>query len=1010
MGIKNFKFFFLVMFLSIGMGVMGQERINVSGTVSDADGPLPGVNISVEGSATGTITDLNGNYTLNGVPSDAILVFSYLSYRTQEIMLNGRTQVDVMMETDAEALDDVVVVGYGSQSRAEVTGAISSIDSDEIASVPVTTADQALQGRAAGVTVVNSGAPGTAPVVRIRGLGTPNDNAPLYVIDGIITGGMGSLNPNDIESIQVLKDAATTAVYGSKGSNGVVVITTKRGTSTGQTQLSLNAYSGVSFVSNRYDVLNAEQYIQYAQEIGPTPPRIAESQYAGFINNDTDWQDEIFRTGLMQSYDLSLSGGNENSSFRFSGGYLGQEGAVIETGYERFNFRANSDFNFGNLRIGETMGVSFSERNPERNSGGRSIIEHAIKSAPYLPVYNPDNQGGFQGASSALDAQDAENPVRVQTLGEAVNRSINVVGSLFAEYELLDRITFRTQVGLDYSNYKNNVFIPSYSDDETNTNGTAFAQITKNTGIYQSLTYTNSIRYADTYADLHNVELLLLTEQQGIKNENVNASSQNPITDEVNQVSLEGANLNSGSSEYNRVGYLARLNYNFDRKYLLAASIRRDASSRFGANNRWGWFPSVSAGWNMAQENFMANSDFNILKLRGSWGITGNDNIGNYRYSSTLITNFIYPIAGAPATGTTASGLGNSNLKWEETTMRNIGIDAGLFNSQFTISAEYYRNTSDDLLINRPLSLSSGFNDPYITENIGSVETKGFELNLGYNDYEGDFTWSANLNIGTSTNEVKSLGGVDFIEGGGFENENVSRIAVGEPLFYFYGYQTDGIYQTQEEVNAVLRANPDQTVVEPGDVRFVDRNNDGMITSADKTKIGNPYPDFTYGLNLNANYKDFDLSLFIYGSQGNDVYNTNIYDLQGMTRLFNSGVEVLDRWTGPGTSNTIPRAMGATQNVAASDRFVEDGSYARLRNLVVGYTLPQNLFNGYFTQFRIYVSGQNLITLTNYSGLDPEIGIPAIDGNADTQRFEVGIDRGNYPQPQSVQLGLQVAF
>ena len=1010
MGIKNFKIFSLVIFLSLSIGVMGQEGINVSGTVSDVDGPLPGVNISVKGTNTGTTSDLDGNYTLSGVASDATLVFSYVSYSTQEILLNGSNTVNVVMETDAEALDDVVVIGYGSQSRAEVTGAVSSIDSEQIASVPVTTADRALQGRAAGVTVVNSGAPGTAPVVRIRGLGTPNNNAPLYVIDGIITGGMGSLNPNDIESIQVLKDAATTAVYGSKGSNGVVVITTKTGKASGKAQLSFNAYSGVSFISNSYDVLDTQQYLQYAQEIGPTPPRIGESQYADFINNQTDWQDAIFRTGLMQSYDLSLSGGNENSSFRFSGGYLGQEGAVIETGYERFNFRANSDFNFGNLKIGETMGVSFDNRNPERNSGGRSIIEHAIKSAPYLPIYNADNRGGFQGASSAIDGQDAENPVRVQTLGESENRSINIVGSLYAEYELLERLTFRTQVGLDYSNYKNNLFIPSYSDDETNTNAIEFAQISKNTGIYQSLTYTNSIRYEDTFDDLHNVELLLLTEKQGIKNENVNGTSQNPISDEVNQLSLEGANLGSGSSEYNRVGYLGRLNYNFDRKYLLAASIRRDASSRFGANNRWGWFPSVSAGWNIAQESFMSNTGFNNLKLRGSWGITGNDNIGNYRYSSTLVTNFIYPIAGAPATGTTASGLANPNLKWEETTMRNIGLDVGLFNNQFTVSAEYYVNSSDDLLINRPLSLSSGFNDPYMTENIGSVDTKGFELNLGYNDFEGDFTWSANLTIGTSTNEVKSLGAVDFIEGGGFENENISRIMVGEPLFYFYGLQTDGIYQTQEEVDAVLTANPNQTTVQPGDIRFVDRNNDGMITSADKTKIGNPYPDFTYGLNLNANYKDFDFSVFIYGSQGNDIYNTNIYDLQGMTRLFNSGTEVLNRWTGPGTSNTVPRAIGATQNVAASDRFVEDGSFARLRNLMIGYSLPRDMFNSYFSKFRIYVSGQNLITLTDYSGLDPEIGIPAIDGNEDTQRFEVGIDRGNYPQPQSIQVGLQVAF
>jgi len=1010
MGVKKSKIFSLLIFLSFSIGVLGQEGITVNGTVSDARGPLPGVNISVKGTNTGSSTDFDGNYTINNVDPEATLVFSYVSYSTEEIQLNGRNTIDVVLEPDAESLEDVVVVGYGSQSRSEVTGAISSINADELVSVPVATAGQALQGRAAGVNVVNSGSPGTSPVIRIRGLGTPNNNEPLYVIDGIISGGMGNLNPNDIKSIQVLKDAATTAVYGSKGSNGVVVITTKTGSASGKAQLTFDSYSGVNFISNRYDVLNTDQYIQYAQEIGPTPPRIADDQYADFIDNETDWQDAIFRTGLMQSYNLSLSGGSENSNFRFSGGYLGQEGAVVETNYDRFNFRANSNFTFGNLKIGETLGLSFDSQNPERTSGGRTIIEHAIKSAPYLPIYNSLNRGGFQGASSAIDGQDAENPVRVQTIGEAENRSLNILGSLYAEYDFWDNLTFKTQVGLDYSNYKNTLFIPSYSDDETNTNTFNYAQISKSTGIYQSLTYTNSLLYKDSFNDLHNVEFLLLSELQGIKNENINASSQNPISDEVDQLSLEGAGLSSSSAEYNRIGYLGRLNYNFDRKYLFAASLRRDASSRFGKNNRWGWFPSVSAGWNIAREDFMDNTGFNNLKLRGSWGITGNDNIGNYRYSSTLVTNFIYPIAGAPATGTTASGLASPNLKWEETTMRNIGIDAGLLNNQLTVSLEYYQNTSDDLLINRPLSLSSGFNDPYITENIGSVDTKGFEVNLGYNDSEGEFTWSANLNLGTSSNEVKSLGDVGFIEGGNFEIENISRISVGEPLFYFYGLKTDGIYQNQEEIDEVFTANPDQTTVQPGDIRFVDRNGDGMISSADKTKIGNPYPDFTYGLNLTANYRNFDLNIFINGSHGNDIYNTNIYDLQGMTRLFNSGTEVLNRWTGPGTSNTIPRAIGAIQNTSASDRFVEDGSFTRLRNLVVGYTFPKDMFNNYLSKFRIYVSGQNLVTLTDYSGLDPEIGVPALSGNEDTQRFEVGIDRGNYPQPQSIQVGLQLGF
>ena len=1010
MGKYLLKFNFLMLLFFCQLSLAQDNKVTVSGTVEDSAGPLPGVNVIVKGTSTGVTTDFDGRYVLEDIPAGSTLVFSYLSFKTQEIPLNSRTEINVTMESDTQSLEDVVVVGYGTQNRSEVTGAISSIDSEEIASVPVATADQALQGRAPGVNVVNSGAPGNSPVVSIRGLGTPNNNSPLYVIDGIIASGMGDLNPNDIENIQVLKDAATTAVYGSKGSNGVVLITTKKGKGTQKASLNFDAYSGVNFVSSRYNVLNTQQYIQYLDEIDATPTRVSDPQYADFINNDTDWQDEIFRGGLMQSYNLALSGGNENSNYRFSGGYLEQEGAIIETGYERFNFRANSNFHFGNLTIGETLGVSFDEQNPERDSGGRSIIEHAIKISPYLPVYNADNLGGFQGPSSSIDGQDAENPVRVQTLGNASNRSVNIIGSLFAEYVFFDKITFKSQVGLDYSNFKNTNFIPSYRDDETSTNSTPYAQITKNTGIYQSLTYTNSLTYKDSFLENHNIEFLLLSEQQTIKNESINASSRNEISDEVEQLSLEGANLGSSSSEYVRIGYLGRLNYNYDKKYLFAFSLRRDASSRFGQSNRWGWFTSVSAGWNLGRERFMDGSIFNNLKLRGSWGTTGNDNIGDYRYSSTLLTNFIYPIGGNPVQGTTANGLGNADLKWEETEMRNIGLDVGINNNQFTLSLEYYNNKSDDLLIDRPLAYSLGYNDPVITENVGSVKTHGLEANLGYNDYDGDFTWSANLNFGTSKNEVISLGGVPSIPGANFEGEFVSRISVGEPLFYFYGYKTNGIYQTQEEIEEVLTANPDQTAVKPGDVRYVDINNDGQIHSDDKVKIGNPYPDFTFGFNFNANYKNFDLNLFVNGSIGNDVFNTNIYDLEGMTRPFNAGTQVLNRWTGPGTSNSIPRALGATQNTNASDRYVEDGSYTRLRNLVIGYSFPSEFFNDTFSKFRVYLSGQNLLTLTDYSGLDPEIGRISLNNGAARDNFELGIDRGNYPQPKSVQIGLQVAF
>jgi len=996
---------FIVTFFCFGF-ISAQQT--VTGTVSDESGPLPGVNVLEQGTSNGTTTDFDGNYSLR-VGENAILVFSYVGYQTQEVAVNNRSVVNLNMAISSESLDDVIVVGYGTQSRAEVTGAISSISSEEISSLPVATAEQALQGRASGVTVINSGAPGNSPAVRIRGLASPNNNDPLYVIDGIIAGGLGSLNPNDIENIQVLKDASTTAVYGSRGANGVVLVTTKSGSASQKAQLSFDAYSGVQFNSNRYDLLNSEQYIQYARDVvDPDPERLTNAQYADFINNETDWQDEIFRTGILKSFNLGLSGGNESSNYRFSGGYLNQEGAVIETEFERFNFRTNSNVDFGKLSFGQTMNVAFTLQNPERADGGRSLLEHAIKSAPYLSVYNPDNRGGFQGPNSALDAQDAANPVRVQTLGSAENKGLTFLGSLFAEYEIIEGLTFRSQAGLDYYKFNNNNFIPSYNDDSSGgTHQMGFAQITKNSGTNQSLTLTNSLNYQFDKADLHNFEILALAEDQNVDSESVNASSQNAITDDVEELSLNQAGLTSASSEYRRVGFLGRVNYNFDQKYLLAGSFRRDASTRFGANNRWGNFWSVAAGWNIAKESFMEDSNINNLKLRGSWGTTGNDQIGNYRYASTLVTRFIYPIGGAAVQGTTAEGLPNPNLKWEEVTMKNIGLDLGLNNNQFTLSLEYYSNRSDDLLYELPLPLSLGYNVPTIASNVGSVETNGFEADLGYNDYEGDFTWSANLNLGTSKNEVLSIGSLNQVQGGFFENEFLTRIAPGESLFHFYGLRTDGIYQNQAEIDEVLTANPNQVAVQPGDIRFVDINGDGDITAADKTVIGNPYPTLTMGLNLGAQYRNFDISLFIQGAYGQDIYNTNLYDLEGMPRLFNSGVAVLNRWTGEGTSTTIPRALGAPSNLYASDRFIEDGSYTRLKNLMIGYTFDDGIFNDSLSNLRIYVSGQNLITLTDYSGLDPEIGV-------DNVLFQgtgaIGIDRGLYPQPTSITFGLQLGF
>tara|TARA_R110002096_G_scaffold436083_1_gene667046 strand:+ start:3145 stop:6129 length:2985 start_codon:yes stop_codon:yes gene_type:complete len=970
----------------------------VSGVVSDESGvPLPGVNVLLKGTTTGTTTDFDGNYTINNVSTNSILVFSYIGFATQEIFYSGQDKLNVNLSEDAGVLDEIVIVGYGKQSRAEVTGAVSSIAAKEIAALPVSNPEEALQGRAAGVLVVNTGSPGSAPVVRIRGVTTFGDNSPLYVVDGIIVGGLSAINPIDIESINVLKDASTTAVYGAQGANGVIVVTTKTG-KPGKPTLEFSTFAGFQTQNERYDLLNTLEYLKYANNAFGTIPN------SSFLTsgNNTDWQDAIYRTGLIESYDFAYSGGGDTNNFRFSAGYFEREGIIIETGFERYSFRLNSNFEQGKFKFGQTLGLNFSKQNPELASGGRSLLEHAIKSAPYLPVYNPSNLGGFQGPSSAGDGQDAENPVRIMQIGEATNKSVGILGNVYAEYEILEGLSFKTNVGLDYFNFNNDAFTPSFNDND-GTHSQAFAQVNKNSGFGKVVIFTNSINYEKSFADVHNFDFLLLAEDYNSTFEGTSASSRNEITDEIKQVVQNvSTTATSGSSEYNRIGYLGRVNYNYDDKYLIAASIRRDASSRFGKNNRWGWFPSLALGWNIANENFLSGSDINTLKLRGSWGIAGNDKIGNYLYSASLNSIYTYPINGLPAVGTTSAGLANADLKWEENEQLNIGLDFGLLNNRITGSLEYFKSTSEDLLVFLPTPTSLGNPSGGLTQNAGSVESSGFELVLGYSDTEGDFTWSADLNLGTSSNNTISTAGLEELTGGNFENENITRLAEGESLFHFYGLVTDGIYQNQAEVEAVFTANPGQTTVKPGDIRFKDLNGDGNITEADRAIIGDPFPDITYGLNLDADYKNFDLNIFINGLQGRDLYNTNIYDLEGMPRLFNAGTAVLDRWTPTNPSTTVPRAGGAPQNLALSDRFVEDGSYVRLKNITLGYTLPDGVAGNIFSKFRLYLSAQNLVTITDYSGLDPEVG----NGNS----FDFGIDRGGYPQPKTFLLGLQVEF
>jgi TonB-dependent starch-binding outer membrane protein SusC len=994
------KFAIIALLIISTQNVMAQSK-TIKGMVTDPSGvPLPGASINVQGSKNSASTDFDGNYSIQGVNATDKITYSYVGLASQTITVGDQTVINIKLAESTQALNEVVIA-YGSQKKNKVTGAISTVSSKDIAAVPITNAESALQGRAAGVTVIAGGSPGSNPTVLIRGLGTLNNNAPLYVIDGVTTSNLSGISPNDIESMSVLKDASTTALYGSQAFNGVIIVTTKKGKK-GAGQLNFNTYTGFQTITKRYDVLNTEQYVKYASDLGVD----VAARAASFGNQTIDYQDEIFQTGLMQDYNLSFSNGTETSSSRYSAEILKQDGAVINTGFERYSFRANNSQKIGKLELGSNIGVSFSKRNVERTGTSRTLLEHAIKAAPYLPIYNADNLGGYQGPS-AIDGQDAENPVRIQNLGYAYDKTVAILGNIYGEYEIIKGLKFRSQVALDYSNFEGRSFVPSFKDGSYT--GQAFASINRNGSNNQTIVFDNSLSYKTTIANKHNIDAIVLIEKNENKRGSSVASGTNNITNDVDQ--LNNSPATTLSYETNKLGYVARINYDFDDKYLFAISGRRDGSSRFGSNNRWGNFYSVAVGWNIAKESFMANSAFSILKLRGSIGTTGNDNFADYQYVASLPSNYYYVINGVSVVGTSLGRAANPDLKWESKLGRNIGLDFGLFDDKFTGTVEYFNNTAKDILFNVPVATSLGVLNDTRYENIAAVNTSGWELSLGYNDRQGEFTWSANLNFGTSKNEVVALApGVTSVIAGPVPRAGLgqlSRLTVGDPLFYMYGLVTDGIYQNQAEVNAVFTKNPGQTAVKPGDIRFKDLNGDGDITSDDRTNIGNQFPDFTYGLNLSAAYKNFDFNCFISGSKGSEIFNASVFDLEGMDRLFNASTAVLDRaviGSNGEVSNpnaTLPRAIGAPQNTAVSDRYVEDGSFTRLKNISLGYTFTGTPFDKYFSKLRVYASAQNLITITKYSGLDPEIA-----GTG----FDAGIDLGRYPQPKSVIFGLEVSF
>jgi TonB-linked SusC/RagA family outer membrane protein len=1019
--------------------------ILVSGVITDeSNSPLPGVNVLVKGTTVGTTSDAEGKYSLNVPDANSVLVISFIGYTTQEIVVGNQTTINIQLAPDVKQLGEVVVVGYGTQKRTSVTGAIGSISSEEIKQQPVLNIGQALQGRVAGVTVTNNGAPGAAPIVRIRGVGTVNNANPLYVIDGFPTGDLNSINPKDIESLEVLKDASAAAIYGSRAANGVILITTKKGVNK-KLSVTLDSYYGVEQAWRKLDLLNTEQYVDYATELmvnsdiykqetkAPTDPDVVigssvpsritnglnqpinSSTAQTFAQTNTDWQDEMFRNGAIQQHKAELTGGSDKSKVFASLGYFEQEGIMKGTGYKRGDMRINSDHNISDrITFGQTLYGAFDERLVEQNGGGRTQLQHIIRSSPYFPVYNPDNFGGFFGAQS-VDGSDPENPVRIAAMDQQNQQRLKVLTNAYVNVKIFEGLTYRFQGGVDYVDYTQRQHLPAYTTGGYSNRSEA--QLRQNHQTYVSTILTNQLTFDKTFGK-HNVNATVVAEQQKFNFSQINAGGDNPVSNDIREpVALINQTFNGDRSKSALLSYVARVNYDYDNKYLLGVSIRRDGSSRFSSSNRWGTFPAASIGWRVSEETFLRdNNVISELKLRGSYGLTGNyQTQGVYDYIPTISGNQIYQfdIASATAsTGFTIRNMANPNIKWETNHMMNIGVDLGFLNNKVTFTAEYFRQVTKDMLLTRPIPLSFGY-DGAPTDNVGEVENKGFELQLGYNKSEGDLTFTASGNLSVVRNEVLNLGGEGTtIPAGDWYGDFLTQTKVGEPIGYFNGYRVDRIMQ-QGETSAL------QPKARPGDILFVDVNGDGALNSSDKQNIGHFLPDFSYGINFSANYKNFDANLFLQGVSGNEIYSVVKYELEGMTRLFNSGTAVLNRWTPENTNTEVPRAISGdpNQNARASDRFIEDGSYFRIKNLTIGYSIPSEVFsamtNNTLTRLRIYFTSQNLLTLTKYdSGYDPEIGNRNQENTTAplSQSLQAGIDYGQFPQARSFVVGLQIGF
>ena len=996
-------------------GIMNgaQQQQTVKGIVKGPDGlPVIAANISQKGTNNATITDLYGNFTLNITGQHPVLVISYIGYVTTEVNVSGRAFIEVVLQEDVEALDEVVVVGYGTMRKKDVTGAVSSVRTEDITKNATSNVMQAIAGKMSGVQVVqNSGTPGGDVSILIRGVGTINDASPLYVIDGVpVSGGMWYLNPNDVESIDVLKDASATAIYGSRGANGVVMVTTKQAQE-GHTEINFDYSYGIQHTAKTYDMLNASQYAALHNEMrtnaGPEyslNPAFSDPESLG---TGTDWMDAIFRTAPMQKVNLSMLGGNQKISHATSLGYYTQDGIMKNSSYNRLSLQSNiSSKIVSNVTVRANVNLSAENR---RTQPVGTVIQNAMRILPSIPIQ--DENGEYAGPTGNAEWNgNALNPVAIINEQNYRMKGFRMLSNISLEWEIVKGLKFKTTGGAELGYDYNNSYIPKYKWGMNESKNT---MQTVSSAYEQLYLWDNTLNYDKSFGK-HRINAMAGTSYQEYKKESVSASGSgraSELTTELDNAT-KATDVGGNSLRWALMSYMARLHYSYDDRYLVTATFRADGSSKFGKDNRFGYFPSFAAAWNIGNESFMQSvKPISQLKLRVGYGQTGNQNIGAYAFADKLSVNGVYNFGSQRGFESNLVNLiypyllSNPSVKWEAVEQYNVGVDIGFLKNRIVANLDFYVKNTRDMLTKKPVPQTSGTSleqADWPPVNIGKVLNRGFEFTINTKNFVGEFKWETNLNMSFNHNEVVSIGGPEILNG-------VSLIREGQPINSFYGYKLGGVYQTLDEVftgpvmenRAADKAshNPYKNT-SPGDMWFVDVDGNGEINDLDRTVIGNPSPDCIFGFNNTFSYKNFDLSIFFQGALGNQVWNGVRASHESMNSTYNQLASTLERWTGEGTSSSMPRAIYAdpNNNSRASTRWLENGSYAKLKNLTFGYTLPENWTNrAKVKALRLYVSFDNLCTITNYSGLDPEVGLS-------------GLDYGVYPSARTYMFGVSVKF